>query len=177
MQTAKFITLIGVASQQVAAQLATGTGLTTATATRTFDEQCESVWESFTSEGADLSVYPSTISDMAIEYIIGSFYNTDDPCKLPAVTDKADAKGFSDWASSYMEWQSEHITEYGELWAACSDEPVISALIPIGPNHCSNLAAEITGSSDDDDDSAGSSHGTSLGMAIVVAGMVIAGLY
>lgn len=48
------------------------------------------------------------------------------------------------------------VPEYRKVWEACSRDPEIFQVVPAGPEHCSSLAAEITGESgggrDDDDD-------------------------
>ncbi|KAJ4328769.1 mitochondrial aldehyde dehydrogenase [Fusarium piperis] len=87
------------------------------------------------------------ISDIAISFAIGEYHNTQDPCQLPVVTGSS-ASLLSDWASSWTSWQSENIPKYKEIWTACSEEPRVGEIVPVGPNVCSKIAAKIT---EDDD--------------------------
>ncbi|KAK7420913.1 hypothetical protein QQX98_002477 [Neonectria punicea] len=101
----------------------------------------------------DAPVPDMAISKVAVSFAIGGLYNTENPCELPVVTGRS-AELFSEWASSWTEWQSDHISEYREIWTACSDEPLVTDIVPVGSEVCSNLAARITGKagSDDNDD-------------------------
>ncbi|KAJ4192411.1 hypothetical protein NW767_010636 [Fusarium falciforme] len=122
---------------------------------------CATVISSFAADATDAPVPDRSISNIAMAFALGRMYNTEDPCKLPTITERDSASAFTAWASSYTEWQSDQIPDYRQVWTACSDEPLVSEIIPIGSSVCSNLAAEITGGSgsnndgdnDDDDDS------------------------
>ncbi|CZR47381.1 uncharacterized protein FPRO_08755 [Fusarium proliferatum ET1] len=54
------------------------------------------------------------------------------------------AEEFSEWASEWTSWQVEHVSEYRIVWEACSDDPAITDLVPVGPDACSTLKAKIT---------------------------------
>lgn len=165
---------------------------------------CATVISSFAADATDAPVPDRSISNIAMAFALGRMYNTEDPCKLPTITERDSASAFTAWASSYTEWQSDQIPDYRQVWTACSDEPLVSEIIPIGSSVCSSLAAEITGGSgsdnDDDDDSEDSGSGgnrpnsdddsddnddgnTGLKQAVpvlsaaVVAGLIIVGLY
>ncbi|RSL83153.1 hypothetical protein CEP51_004682 [Fusarium floridanum] len=87
------------------------------------------------------------ISELAVSFAIGNYHNTQDPCQLPVVTG-SDASLFSEWASSWTTWQSEHIPEYKKIWTACSKESLVEDIVPVGTNVCSKIVAAIT--QDDD---------------------------
>ncbi|RSL49159.1 hypothetical protein CEP54_012545 [Fusarium duplospermum] len=89
------------------------------------------------------------ISEIAVSFAIGNYHNTQDPCQLPVVTG-SDASLFSEWASSWTTWQSEHIPQFREIWSACSKESLVENIVPVGTNVCSELVAQIT--EDDDKD-------------------------
>lgn len=97
----------------------------------------------------------SFISNMAYGYHYNRFTNSEDPCAPPEVTGVS-AEPFSEWVASYTEWRESMVPEYRKVWEACSRDPEIFQVVPAGPEHCSSLAAEITGESgggrDDDDD-------------------------
>ncbi|KAM6505593.1 hypothetical protein FSOLCH5_013768 [Fusarium solani] len=121
---------------------------------------CATVISSFAADATDAPVPDRSISNIAMAFALGRMYNTEDPCKLPTITERDSASAFTAWASSYTQWQSDQIPDYRQVWTACSDEPLVSEIIPIGSSVCSILAAEITGGSgsnndgdnDDDDD-------------------------
>lgn len=94
---------------------------------------------------------PGPIEDMdkAISFVLGEYYNTEDPCKLPVVTGSSGSV-FSEWASSWTSWQGENIPEYREIWSACSDEPLVGRVAPVGPGACSKIAAQVTKEDDKD---------------------------
>ncbi|KAF4467071.1 hypothetical protein FALBO_6062 [Fusarium albosuccineum] len=117
------------------------------------DKECYSAVQSVVAQITDMPLPGDDIQDYAKSYDLGQLRNTDDPCELPAVTGTA-ANAFSEWASSYTEWQKDHISEYRDVWSACSHIPKVSDMLPVGSTDCSSLAAQITGSSDprDDDD-------------------------
>ncbi|RSL66674.1 hypothetical protein CEP53_003277 [Fusarium sp. AF-6] len=141
------------------------------------------------------------ISELAVSFAIGNYHNTQDPCQLPVVTG-SDASLFSEWASSWTTWRSEHIPEYKKIWTACSKESLVEDIVPVGTNVCSKVVAAITEDDDKDkteatsaqnsatstgtgaqseattteEDSPGSRQTGSLGMVGVVAGVVVAGL-
>ncbi|UPK92370.1 hypothetical protein LCI18_003305 [Fusarium solani-melongenae] len=83
------------------------------------------------------------ISEIAVSFAIGEYHNTQDPCQLPVVTGST-AELFSEWASSWMNWQSENIPGFREIWTACSKESLVGDIVPVGTNVCSKLAAAIT---------------------------------
>ncbi|RSM20147.1 hypothetical protein CDV31_000942 [Fusarium ambrosium] len=142
------------------------------------------------------------ISELAVSFAIGNYHNTQDPCQLPVVTG-SDASLFSEWASSWTTWRSEHIPEYKKIWTACSKESLVEDIVPVGTNVCSKVVAAITEDDDKDkteatsaqnsatstgtgaqseatttqEDSPGSRQTGSLGMVGVVAGVVVAGLF
>ncbi|RSM07239.1 hypothetical protein CEP52_005291 [Fusarium oligoseptatum] len=142
------------------------------------------------------------ISELAVSFAIGNYHNTQDPCQLPVVTG-SDASLFSEWASSWTTWRSEHIPEYKKIWTACSKESLVEDIVPVGTNVCSKIVAAITQDDDKDkteatsaqnsatstgtgaqsesttteEDSPGSRQTGSLGMVGVVAGVVVAGLF
>jgi hypothetical protein len=205
MQATKALLLIAAGVLQATAQIPTKTGPIEDAPLPSLDPECASVVSSVAAEATDAPVPDRSISNIAVAFAIGRVYNTEDPCELPVVTGES-AEPFSAWATSYIEWQSGYIPEFWEVWSACSDEPIISDIIPIGPSVCSNLAAEITGDSgsgddddndgdsnnddgngdsddsrdggsNDDDGNAGTRQTVSLVGAIVAAGMVVAGLY
>ncbi|KAI8712091.1 hypothetical protein NCS52_01474500 [Fusarium sp. LHS14.1] len=113
---------------------------------------CATVVSSFAADATDAPVPDRSISNIAMAFALGRVYNTEDPCKLPSITERDSASAFTAWASSYTEWQSDQIPDYRRVWTACSDEPLVSEIIPIGSSVCSNLAAEITGGSGSNND-------------------------
>lgn len=139
---------------------------------------------------------PMDMSELGVSFALGSLYNTQDPCKLPVITGSS-AEEFSEWASEWTSWQAEHVSEYRVVWEACSDDPAITDLVPVGPDACSTLKAKITGTSatnedkDQDkeqgegnkddkpeavDDSSGSRVAGSLVVALMAGGVLVAGL-
>lgn len=124
------------------------------------------------------------ISNMAYGYHYNRFTNSEDPCAPPEVTGVS-AEPFSEWVASYTEWRESMIPEYRKVWEACSRDSQIYELVPAGPDHCSSLAAEITGESggddrdddDDDDDESSALKGTGgIVAAAALAGVVMAGM-
>lgn len=94
---------------------------------------------------------PMDMSELGVSFALGSLYNTQDPCKLPVITGSS-AEEFSEWASEWTSWQAEHVSEYRVVWEACSDDPAITDLVPVGPDACSTLKAKITGTSSVNED-------------------------
>ncbi|KAJ3525322.1 hypothetical protein NM208_g11691 [Fusarium decemcellulare] len=121
------------------------------------DKECYSVVKSVVAQITDMPLPGDDIQDYAKSYDLGQLRNTDDPCELPAVTGTA-ANSFSEWASSYNEWQKDHISEYRDVWSACSHIPKVSDMLPVGSTDCSSLAAQITGNSDPQDDDDNEEH-------------------
>ncbi|KAF5583631.1 hypothetical protein FPCIR_8965 [Fusarium pseudocircinatum] len=140
---------------------------------------------------------PMDMSELGVSFALGSLYNTQDPCKLPIITGSS-AEEFSEWASDWTSWQAEYVSEYRIVWEACSDDPAITDLVPVGPDACSTLKAKITGTSaasdgkgedsekeegrkDDKpeslDGSAGSRVAGSLVVALMAGGVLIVGLW
>ncbi|KAF5616767.1 uncharacterized protein FTJAE_12914 [Fusarium tjaetaba] len=140
---------------------------------------------------------PMDMSELGVSFALGSLYNTQDPCKLPIITGSS-AEEFSEWASEWTSWQAEYVSEYRVVWEACSDDPAITDLVPVGPDACSTLKAKITGTSavnenkDQDgekddgskgdepeavDGAAGSRVTGSLVVALMAGGVLIAGLW
>ncbi|KAJ4321821.1 hypothetical protein N0V84_005116 [Fusarium piperis] len=100
---------------------------------------CATVVSSLAADATDAPVPDRSISNIAMAFALGRMYNTQDPCKLPTITESNSASAFTAWASSYTE----------------CDEPLVLEIIPIGSRVCSSLAAEITrgsGSNNDGDD-------------------------
>ncbi|KAM5375812.1 hypothetical protein ACJZ2D_005868 [Fusarium nematophilum] len=166
MHIRRALLVTAISTSQVAAQAPTPTE-TTFDIYDGYDAACASVLRSLQPQMTDAPVPDMAISSLAASFALGSLYNTDDPCELPVVTG-SEAEMFSEWASKWTEWESDHIPEYQEIWTACSDEPLIVDTIPVGPEVCPNLASKIKG---------GSGGGGSLFAAVVAAGMAIGGLY
>ncbi|KAK7419696.1 hypothetical protein QQZ08_010783 [Neonectria magnoliae] len=150
MHTTKVFLLVFSGALQVTAETpsATKTGFIPGSP---FQTACQSVITSLEPSITDAPVPDMAISEVAVSFAIGDLYNTENPCELPGVTGRS-AKLFSEWASSWTEWQSDHISEYREIWTACSDEPLVTDIVPVGSEVCSNLAARITGKADSNDD-------------------------
>ncbi|SPO06358.1 uncharacterized protein DNG_09047 [Cephalotrichum gorgonifer] len=126
-------------------------------------EECTSVVSSLQSVITGFPEPDRFVSNMAYGYHFNRFTNSDDPCALPKVTGVS-AEPFSEWAVSYTKWREGVIPEYQEIWEACSRDPQIFNLLPVGPDRCSSLAAQITGGAggddgDDDDDGGDSDDG------------------
>jgi hypothetical protein len=140
---------------------------------------------------------PMDMSELGVSFALGSLYNTQDPCKLPVITGSS-AEGFSEWASEWTSWQAEHVSEYRVVWEACSDDPAITDLVPVGPDACSTLKAKVTGTSAANEDrykdkekgegntddkpeavdgSSGSRVTGSLVVALMAGGVLVAGLW
>ncbi|RSL39030.1 hypothetical protein CEP54_016375 [Fusarium duplospermum] len=206
MQTVKLLVVAGVALQAAAqTRITTETGIISEPPLESLGvgTACATVVSSLAADATDAPVPDRSISNIAMAFALGRMYNTEDPCKLPTITERDSASAFTAWASSYTEWQSDQIPDYRQVWTACSDEPHVSEIIPIGSSVCRNLAAEITrgstsdndgdndGDSDDgsdgsnsNDNDGGSDDGnTGLQQAVpvlsaaVVAGLIIVGLY
>jgi hypothetical protein len=134
---------MGVASQQPLTRPVSYTLL----APEPTNTECVSAYETvLESIYQDAPEYDRFFSNMAEGYRIARFTNTDDSCDLPEITGVS-AQPFSDWASSFTSWQSDHVREFREVWSACSEDPVMQLPvdIPVGLNHCSDLRAAITG--------------------------------
>lgn len=143
--------------------------------------KCSSV---LSEAGPSLTAIPepdTIISNMAYGYHYNRFTNSADPCAPPEVTGVS-AEPFSEWVASYTEWRESMVPEYRRVWEACSRDLEVVSALPVGPDHCSSLAAEITGESrgddDDDDDDESSAFKGSGGIfaAAALAGLVMAGM-
>ncbi|EWZ27930.1 uncharacterized protein FOBCDRAFT_203794 [Fusarium oxysporum Fo47] len=108
-------------------------------------DECFSV-DSSVKERMDIVPPPEdpALSELVVSFAIGGLHNTQDPCELPVVTGSL-APVFSEWASRWTSKQSEYISEYRMIWTACSDEPLVTDLAPVGSEVCSDLVAKITG--------------------------------
>ncbi|PNP74647.1 hypothetical protein FNYG_11983 [Fusarium nygamai] len=180
-----------------AAQTPTPTAASTITTSRPSltTPSCWALIDSLPITGAPAP--PMDMSELGVSFALGSLYNTQDPCKLPVITGSS-AEEFSEWASEWTSWQAEHVSEFRVVWEACSDDPAITDLVPVGPDACSTLKAKITGTSaasdgkgedrekeegrkDDKpesvDGSAGSRVTGSLVVALMAGGVLIAGLW
>ncbi|KAF5675543.1 hypothetical protein FHETE_2540 [Fusarium heterosporum] len=138
------IIIAALGTLQAAAQTPTPTSIPTATFSRPSltTPSCWALKDSLSITGAPAP--PMEMSELGVSFALGSLYNTQDPCQLPAVTGKS-AEDFSEWASSWTSWQAQHVSEYRVVWEACSDDPAITDLVPVGPDACSTLRAHITG--------------------------------
>ena len=129
-------------------------------------EECSSVLSAAAPSLTAIPEPDTFISNMAYGYHYNRFTNSADPCAPPEVTGVS-AEPFSEWVASYTEWREGMVPEYKRVWEACSRDPQIFQVVPAGPEHCSSLAAEITGQSggdggddgDDDDEDSGSGSG------------------
>lgn len=90
-------------------------------------------------------VYPfdGPEEDLAISYMKGLFYNTEDPCEPPVVTDAAVAEPFSEWFTSYTDYLSDNIRLYRTLYAGCWDVPAFLEGYPV-THMCSDFAIGVT---------------------------------
>ncbi|KAJ4252295.1 hypothetical protein NW762_010892 [Fusarium torreyae] len=124
----------------------------TPTPTRTLDtvnpdlnEACYSVEKSLQGKITDAPAPEDPeLSELAVSFAIGTLHNTQDPCELPVVTGSL-ASTFSAWASRWTSWQYDHVSEWRQIWSACSDEPLVTDLAPVGSDICSDLVVKITG--------------------------------
>ncbi|KAF4415345.1 hypothetical protein FACUT_13464 [Fusarium acutatum] len=194
---ASIITLLTIFSTYAAAQTPTPTATPTPTISRPSltTPSCWALIDSLSMTGAPGP--PMDMSELGVSFALGSLYNTQDPCKLPVITGSS-AEEFSEWASEWTSWQAEHVSEYRVVWEACSDDPAITDLVPVGPDACSTLKAKITGTTavnedkDEDrekdeerkndkseavDDSAGSPVTGSLIVALMAGAVLIVGLW
>lgn len=152
MKTTKVFILIAIGTLNAVAQTLTPTP--TPSSTTTFSRptltlpSCWALEESLSITGAPPP--PMDMSELGVSFALGSLYNTADPCRLPAVTGSS-AKEFSEWASDWTSWQAQHVSEFRVVWEACSDDPAITDLVPVGPDACSTLKAKITGGLTGDD--------------------------
>ncbi|EMT70407.1 hypothetical protein NOF04DRAFT_5861 [Fusarium oxysporum II5] len=191
------ILLLTAFSAHAAAQTLTPTAAPTITTSRPSLTlpSCWALEDSLSMTGAPAP--PMDMSELGVSFALGSLYNTQDPCKLPVITGSS-AEEFSEWASEWTSWQAEHVSEYRVVWEACSDDPAITDLVPVGPDACSTLKAKITGTSaaneDKDEDrekeegrkddkpeavdgSPGSRMTASLAVALMAGGVLVAGLW
>lgn len=89
--------------------------------------------------------------ELVQSYENGEFYNTEDPCQLPEVTDSALASEFSEYAATYTDWLSKHATYYKDIFEACPTDSGMPGIITVS-HLCSDLAAMITGNAGNDAD-------------------------
>ncbi|KAF5572771.1 hypothetical protein FPANT_12834 [Fusarium pseudoanthophilum] len=192
-----FVILLTAFGAYATAQTPTPTTAPTITASRPTltTPSCWALIDSLSITGAPAP--PMDMSELGVSFALGSLYNTQDPCKLPVITGSS-AEEFSEWASEWTSWQAEYVSEYRVVWEACSDDPAITDLVPVGPDACSTLKAKITGTSaanenkDEDgekddgskgdepeavDSAAGSRVTGSFAVTLMAGGILIAGLW
>ncbi|KAF4964206.1 hypothetical protein FSARC_7840 [Fusarium sarcochroum] len=142
MNTMRILFFAIVGALEVAAQTPTPTR-TLATVNTYIGEACRSVEASLDLFGPPPPEDPE-LSEVVVSFAIGTLYNTQDPCELPVYTGTM-ADSFSEWASRWTSWEYEHVSEWRQIWSACSDEPSVTDLAPVGSDICSDLVAKITG--------------------------------
>ena len=87
--------------------------------------------------------YPEPPKDVQ-DFLLTADVTVTDACELPEVTGSI-GEEFSSWASEYSAWQSDHVSDFRELWHACSDVPEVAAAIPTHTTEaCSSFVAQIT---------------------------------
>ncbi|KAF5021878.1 hypothetical protein F66182_6069 [Fusarium sp. NRRL 66182] len=112
-----------------------------------FDDACYKVITSAQAEMTGGSPGPDidpALSELVVSFAIGGLHNTRDNCELPVVTGTS-AEAFSEWASWWTSQQSSHLSQYRDIWSACSDEPLVTDIVPVGTDVCSDFVAKITG--------------------------------
>ncbi|KAM0554914.1 hypothetical protein ACHAPJ_006650 [Fusarium lateritium] len=149
MQITNILVYTIIGALKVAAQTPTPTR-TLDTVNPDLNEACYSVEKSLQGKITDAPPPEDPeLSELAVSFAVGTLYNTQDPCELPVVTGSL-ASTFSAWASRWTSWQHEHVSEWRQIWSACSDEPSVTDLAPVGPDACSDLVAKITGTATSD---------------------------